>query len=186
MSTTKHLITVDDLDDYPDDDGNRYELIEGELLVSSAPGLPHQLVLQNLQGLLYLFLQDHPIGKVAPGAGAIFSKYDAVIPDLAFVSNERWDQIVANDRFEAAPNLVIEILSPGRENRRRDLELKNRLYGNYGVEEYWIVDPENRLVTVFALNDGILEELTVANHSEEVQSTVLVDLHLAVDKLFNT
>src|SRR6185503_2895979 len=100
MSSTKHLINVDDLDDYPDDDGNRYELIEGALLVSRAPGLPHQLVLQNLQVWLFLFLQQHPIGKIAPGAGAIFSKYDAVIPDLVFVSNERWTQIVANDRFE--------------------------------------------------------------------------------------
>ena len=185
MSSTKHLITVDDLDDYPDDNGNRYELIEGELLVSRAPGLPHQLVLQNLQGLLYLFLRQHPIGKVAPGAGAIFSKYDAVIPDLVFVSHERWDQIVANDRFEAAPNLVIEILSPGRENRRRDLELKKRLYGKYGVEEYWIVDPKDRSVTVFRLNDGVLHEVGSLRDSEEIQSAVLAELHLEAAKLFD-
>jgi len=185
MSLTKHLITVDDLDDYPEDNGNRYELIEGELLVSRAPGLPHQLVLQNLQVWLFTFLQQHPIGKIAPGAGAFFSKYDAVIPDLVFVSHERWDQIVANDRFEGAPNLVIEVVSPGRENRRRDLELKKRLYGKYGVEEYWIVDPENRSVSVFGLNEGVLTELTIASNNQEIQSRVLIDLHLEVEKLFN-
>jgi Uma2 family endonuclease len=79
-----------------------------------------------------------------PGAGAVFSDYDAVIPDLVFVRNERWDEVVANDRFVAAPDLVIEIVSRGKENRERDVSVKRQLYGKYGVAEYWIVDGENQ------------------------------------------
>jgi Uma2 family endonuclease len=184
MSSTKHLITVADLDDFPDDDGNRYELIEGELLVSCAPGLPHQLVLQNLQGELYIFLKRHPIGKAAPGAGAVFSNFDAVIPDLVFVSNERWDQIVADARFVAAPDLVIEIVSPGRQNRRRDLDLKKRLYGTYGVQEYWIVDPEDRSVTVYELKESTLQEVAVIRDNQKICSRILIDLDLEAASLF--
>jgi len=77
MSSIEHLITVADLEKYPDDDGNRYELIEGELYVSTAPGLPHQFVLQNLQLALVNFLRKNPIGRVVPGAGAVFSNFDA-------------------------------------------------------------------------------------------------------------
>ncbi|HEY5402319.1 MAG TPA: hypothetical protein VIK24_05595, partial [Pyrinomonadaceae bacterium] len=82
MSSIEHLITVADLANYPDDDGNRYELIEGELFVSTAPGIPHQLVLHNLQIELAKYLTENPIGKLVPGAGAVFSNFDAVIPDL--------------------------------------------------------------------------------------------------------
>ena len=70
------LLTVADLDACPDDN-NRYELIEGELFVSRAPGLPHQIVIQNLQIALVNCLQSNPIGRVVPGTGAIFSDYDA-------------------------------------------------------------------------------------------------------------
>ena len=88
-SSIEPLLTVADLDAFPDDDGNRYELIEGELFVSRAPGIPHQRVLNNLQMAFGIYLKENPIGIVVPGAGAVFSDYDAVIPDLAFVSNER-------------------------------------------------------------------------------------------------
>src|SRR5207237_6347194 len=81
------LLTVADLDACPDDN-NRYELIGGELFVSRAPGIPHQRVLNNLQLAFGDYLREQPIGIVVPGAGAVFSDYDAVIPDLAFVSNE--------------------------------------------------------------------------------------------------
>ena len=105
-SRTIPLLTVADLDAFPDDDGNRYELIEGELFVSRAPGIPHQRVLQNLQLEFGLYLKANPIGILVPGAGAIFSDYDAVIPDLAFVRNERWDAVVTGEKFTGALDLV--------------------------------------------------------------------------------
>src|SRR6185295_13515105 len=109
------LLTVADLDACPDDN-NRYELIEGELFVSRAPGIPHQRVLLNLIIGLTEYLAHHPIGVLVPGAGAVFSDYDAVIPDLVFVRSERWLQVVTGEKFTGAPDLVIEVLSPGVEN----------------------------------------------------------------------
>src|SRR5437773_7413775 len=137
------LLTVADLDACPEDN-NRYELIEGELFVSRAPGIPHQRVLLNLIIGLTEYLAHHPIGILVPGAGAVFSDYDAVILDLVFVRSERWNSVVSKDRFSGPPDLVIEVISPGKENRERDLLVKRQLYAKYGVAEYWIVDTENR------------------------------------------
>jgi len=184
MSSIEHLITVADLENFPEDDGNRYELIEGELFVSAAPGIPHQLVLLNLQIHLHAYLQRNPIGKLVPGAGAVFSNFDAVIPDLVIVLNERWDQIVANNRFNAAPDLVIEILSPGNENRRRDEIAKRRLYGKYGVEEYWIVDGESRSGEIYCLQGNVLEEFATFSESEIIVSKLLSELNLPVSSVF--
>jgi Uma2 family endonuclease len=181
MSSIEHLITVADLEKYPDDDGKRYELIEGELYVSAAPGLPHQLVLVNLLGAFISYLKINPIGKIVPGAGAVFSNFDAVIPDLVFVSNERWSQIVANDRFSAAPEIVMEVLSPGSENRRRDLMAKRRLYQKYGVQEYWVVDQENHSVLVYHYIET--DEVTF-NPSDALTSDLLPGFEIAVEDLF--
>ena len=181
MSSIEHLITVADLEKYPDDDGNRYELIEGELYVSTAPGLPHQFVLQNLQVALVNFLRKNPIGRVVPGAGAVFSNFDAIIPDLVFVSNQRWSEIVANNRFNAAPDIVIEVLSPGAENRRRDLIAKRRLYQKYGVHEYGVVDQENEAVQSYRFTKD--DEHTF-NSSDTLMSELLPGFEIIVENLF--
>src|SRR6266436_3966135 len=178
------LLTVADLDACPDDN-NRYELIEGELFVSRAPGLPHQIVIQNFQVALADYLKNNPIGIVVPGAGAVFSDYDAVIPDLAFVSNERWSDIVTNDRFNAAPDLVIEVMSPGKENRDRDLLVKRQLYAKHGVAEYWIVDPENRLIEVYRLRDTRLESVASLRHGDEISSSLLPGFRMTVSAVFD-
>ena len=183
VSSDKPLLTVAYLETLPDDN-NRYELIAGELFVSCAPGLPHQLALQRLQVAIVKYLETNPIGIVAPGAGAVFSDYDAVIPDLAFVLNERWEKIVANDRFIAAPNLVIEVVSPGKENRNRDFKAKRGLYAKYGVEEYWIVDRDNRSVTIFRLQDESLEETGTLHDGDQLTSTLLPGFSLNVGSLF--
>jgi Uma2 family endonuclease len=178
-------LTVADLDAFPEDDGNRYELIEGELYVARAPGIPHQRVLNNLQFELGSYLKANPIGILVPGAGAIFSDYDAVIPDLTFVRHERWDQVVTGEKFTGAVDLVVEILSPGAANRRRDLEAKRRLYGKYGIEEYWIVDSENLSVAVFRLEGNALNEIATISGHDELASPLLPGFKLPVSALFN-
>ncbi len=178
------LITVADLDACPED-GNRYELIEGELFVSRAPGIPHQRVIQNLQIALAQYLKGNQIGILVPGTGVVFSDYDAVIPDLVLVRNERWSHAVTGEKFTTAPDLVIEVMSSGKENRQRDQLVKRQLYGRYGVLEYWIVDPENRLVEVYRLQEERLESLATLRNGDEITTPLLPSLKLNVSEIFN-
>ena len=115
--TIEPLLTVADLEAFPENDGNRYELIEGELYVSRAPGIAHQLRLQNLQISLSEYLKKFPVGILVPGAGAIFSDYDAVIPDLAFVRHERWDKVLTGDTFTGAIEIGGVIFGPVTKKR---------------------------------------------------------------------
>ena len=179
------LLTVAHLDAFPEDDGNRYELIEGELYVSRAPGIPHQRVLLNLEIGLSDYLKRNPVGILVPGAGAIFSDYDAVIPDLAFVRHERWDEVVTGDKFTGALDIVIEILSPGTQNRKRDLSAKRKLYANYAIAEYWIVDSENQSVLVFRLHEQSLDEVATLTGDEKLSSPMLPGFQLKVKDIFN-
>ncbi len=105
--------------------------------------------LKTLKFVSAIISKAHPIGILVPGAGAIFSDYDAVIPDLAFVRHERWNQVVTGEKFTGAVDLVVEILHRVPRIVSRDLEAKRRLYAKYGVEEYWIVDSENRSLRFF-------------------------------------
>ena len=183
-SKIEPLLTVADLDAFPEDDGNRYELIGGVLFVSCAPGIPHQRVLLNLEIGVSDYLRVHPIGILVPGAGAIFSDYDAVIPDIAFVRHERWDQVVTGEKFTGALDIVVEILSPGSQNRRRDLSAKRQLYAQYGVAEYWIVDSENRCVLIFRLREQMLEEVSTLHDEDELASPILPGFGLKVSDIF--
>ena len=183
-SKVEPLLTVADLDAFPEDDGNRYELIGGVLFVSRAPGIPHQRVLQNLQIELSNYLRANPIGILVPGAGAIFSDYDAVIPDLAFVRHERWDEVVTGEKFTGALDIVIEILSSGSQNRRRDLSAKRGLYAKYGAAEYWVVDSENECVLVFRLREQTLEEVETVKFDDELSSPLLPLFQLKVSAIF--
>ena len=177
------LLTVADLDACPEDN-NHYELIGGELFVSRAPGIPHQRVLLNLEIVLSNYLREHPIGILVPGAGAIFSDYDAVIPDLAFVRNERWDQVVTGEKFTGALDLVVEVTSPGAENRRRDLLVKRQLYGKSGVTEYWVVDSDNRQIEVYRLQGESLENAGTFRNDDVLDTSLLPDFELTADAIF--
>ena len=183
-SRVEPLLTVADLDVCPDD-GNRYELIEGELFVSRAPGIPHQRVLLNLEIALSEYLKNNPVGILVPGAGAVFSDYDAVIPDLVFVRKERWQDVTSEQKIIRAPDVVVEIISAGIENGRRDLSVKRQLYAKYGVKEYWIVYPEKSSILIFRLLEQKLQEIATLKGDDELTSPILPTFKLKISKIFN-
>ena len=177
VSKTTPLMTVADLEVTPDD-GNRYEVIEGELFVSCAPGIPHQRIVHNLQMALGSYLVRNPIGIVIPGPGVIFSELSGVIPDLVYVSQARQPEIAAGERVTGAPDLVLEVLSPGAENARRDRIVKLQLYGKYGVPAYWIVDPEQRAIEVYRQQQGSLERVGRFMDQDDITSPLFPDFRL--------
>jgi Uma2 family endonuclease len=177
------LLTNKDLECLPDD-GNRYELIEGELYVSTAPDLIHQRTLGKLFRAFTHYLDDHSIGEILFGPGVILSDYDGVIPDLVYLSNERRDEIAGGARILGAPNLVIEIVSPGMQNAERDRKLKLKLYRKYGVEEYWIVDPRERAIEVYRTEDETLKLFTTFVSDEVMTTPLLPGFTCAVKELF--
>jgi Uma2 family endonuclease len=178
------LMTVSDLDSMPED-GNRYEVIEGELFVSKAPGVPHQTVSMSLSGIFLDFLKLNRIGRVLATPGLIFDELSGVIPDLVFIRNDRFAQIVSNERLVAAPDLVIEIVSPGSENQRRDRIAKRQLYGKFGVKEYWLVDLQNRVIEVLVIKGPGLELAATFTENEEIRTPLLPGFVCKVSDVFS-
>lgn len=140
-------ITWDHVQQLPDD-GNRYEAIAGELYVTRAPSVRHQMISQRLNLELVRILADGGHGRVffAPLGVHFPATGEGVQPDLLFISNERRG-IIAPDELKGAPDLVVEILSPTTASR--DTGLKRVLYERQGVAEYWIVDPDAAAVDVW-------------------------------------
>lgn len=145
-------LTYDDFLLFPDD-GQRHELIGGEHYVTPSPNLRHQ----KLSGRLYLslaeYLRAHPaVGEVyyAP-LDVVLSHWDIVEPDLLFVAADQ-PHILTEKNIVGAPALVVEILSPS--TRSRDLQLKQRLFEQSSVREYWMIDPERNTVTVDRLDEA--------------------------------
>ena len=170
MSTKLRPLTIADWEAMPHGDGNRYEIIEGELFVSCSPGLTHERVLINLILLIGNFLKTNHIGEIVGNVGVILSEFSAVIPDLVVFVNEQRDTIIANDRLTGPPALVIEVLSPGSANARRDRVTKLQLYDKHGVAEYWIIHPKNMTVERY-VHQGSALTLLETLHDEQILST---------------
>lgn len=186
MSThTQNLFTIADLELMPDD-LNRYELLEGEIIVSRSPGLTHQDVLVNLLMIIVNHLTRRPEGKAYLNPGVIFDNFNSVIPDIVFVSSSRCKEIASGKHITGAPELVVEIVSPGNVNSRRDRVGKRQVYGKNGVQEYWIVDPIERSVEIYCLRDKVLELFVTARGHDEISSQLLPGLVIPLNGIFGT
>lgn len=177
------VFLVSDLDLMPDDT-NRYEVIDGELFVSRAPSVDHQIVSSNLNAHFVIYLWGTPIGKVIPTPGVIFSDIDGVIPDLVFVTNDTLNRIRTGQRLTGAPDLIVEILSPGPDNQRQDRVAKMHLYGKFGVLEYWLVDPLNRSVEIYALEGQAFRKARTFSDQDELTSNLLPGFRCPVSSIF--
>ncbi len=173
--------TYEDYRHTPED--QRYELLDGKLIVAPAPNLGHQRIDTRLGALLHTFTQEKNLGEVfhAP-CDVVLSNTDVVQPDLLFVSHERAHLLLGGDNVLGAPDLAVEILSPSTAGR--DRKLKRALYAKHGVKEYWLVDPDARTVTVLRLDAGAFEVVALYGEGQTMTSPALAGFTADLNEIF--
>jgi len=178
----RQLLTYDDYLTFPDSDGIRKEIIEGELFMSPAPSIKHQSILRNLFRILDKFIMENDLGEVffAP-CDVIFSNINIFQPDLLFISKMNY-QILTTLNIQGAPDLIIEILSPSTIDN--DRVFKKLVYQKFGVKEYWIVDPQEEIIEVWALKDARFQLHQKAKKTQKFKSKLLEDLELDLSLIF--
>jgi Uma2 family endonuclease len=150
------------------EDQLRHELIDGEHFVTPSPNTGHQEILKRLFRALDAHVERHHIGEVLFAPFDVkLSLFTVLVPDLVYFTTERFARVVNEKHATGAPDLVVEILSPG--TRRRDKGRKRAVYDREGVREYWIVDPEVRSITVLRRprSNAGLTDLTVLTLAED-------------------
>ena len=169
--------TVDDLERMPDD-GRRYELIDGMLLVSPAPAMPHQRVAFFLGMLLEAVCPDDLVVFGTP-VNVRFSLRSALEPDVtvARVADSR------GVRLEQTPLLVAEVLSP--DSVLRDLNLKKAAYERFGIPSYWVIDPDldRPSLRAYELDGGAYAEVAHVTGGEAFRATKPFDVEIVPDRL---
>jgi Uma2 family endonuclease len=176
--------TTADLELLPDDD-RRYEIIDGELYVTRAPHWKHQSLCGRLYTSLDAWSIDSDQGKATINPGVIFTDADNVIPDVVWASNEQLnDALDEAGHLTAAPELVIEVLSPGDQNQRRDRDLKLRLYSARGVREYWIVSQSPQQIEAYRRESGVLKLAVTFLPGDTITTPLLSGFAYPFDRLF--
>jgi Uma2 family endonuclease len=175
------VLTYDDLRTTPDD-GRRYEIIEGDLYVTPAPTISHQRISRNLEFVLHTYVTQHGLGEVlnAP-VDVLLDRHTIVEPDLLFVSSAR-SGMISERGIEGAPDLVVEILSPGTE--QRDRGFKQQAYARYGVAHYWRVDPVARTVTELVLSGASYDVLATHTVGTSMRSALFPALAIDLASIF--
>ncbi|MDX2096873.1 MAG: Uma2 family endonuclease [Leptolyngbyaceae cyanobacterium bins.59] len=176
--------TAADLELFPDN-GNRYEIIEGELLVTRAPDWRHQKASTRISTALDTWSLLTGLGEAVQAPGVIFADVDNVIPDVVWVSRERLAVLLdAAGHLTGAPELVVEVLSPGNENERPDRELKLKLYSERGVQEYWMIDWQKQQVEIYRREQALLRLVNTLFPADRITSPLLPDFSYPVSQLF--
>ncbi|MGJ3246333.1 MAG: Uma2 family endonuclease [Elainellaceae cyanobacterium] len=186
MTSTPNRVrwTTSDIALFPDDD-KRYEIIAGELIVTKAPRWSHQEVAGRIFAKLDDWSQATEVGRAAFNPGIIFTDEDNVIPDVVWASNERLNLLLDDaEHLTGAPELVVEVLSPGEKNIQRDYQLKLKLYSQQGVQEYWIVDKDLRQIQVYRRSNAVLTLVMTLQDGDVLTSPLLPDFSCPLAKFF--
>jgi len=181
MSVPQSLrFTYEDYVLLPED--RRHEVIDGELYLTPAPTPYHQLVKQRIERLLLEHVEGRALGQIldAP-CDVVLSRFDVLQPDIFFVSSSRL-AIIGEKFITGAPDLVVEVLSPG--TRRRDRISKAKRYARFGVREMWIADPDRKTIEVFVnTGDGFRRE-ALYDGDRVLRSPLLPGLEIPIARVF--
>lgn len=164
----------------------RYEIIDGDLFMVPSPNEAHQRILLTLTTILLNYIKKNKLGYIycAP-FDVLFSEEDIVQPDIIFVSDKN-KKIITKDNIQGAPDLLVEILSPG--TSKRDVGIKKKLYAKKGVREYWIVGPEEETIEVLNLKEGEFlgksYNTGVAGQTSRLSSSVIQGFDIDIREIF--
>ena len=176
------LVTYEDYRDMPEDE--RYEIIDGELVMAAAPSVVHQLIQDNIGRRLSLFVHENNLGRVLWSAtDVLLSEINVVQPDILFISRAR-ASIMTYNVINGAPDLVVEILSPS--NTQHDTVRKRELYARFRVPEYWQADSDALEVTVLTLAGDDYDVAGVYKMGDTLVSPNLPGFALAVEDIFDS
>ncbi len=176
------LITVEELFNMELEEGYFYELLNGRIVKKQAPSPPHQKAVANLNWLINNFVRERDLGDCYTSPiDVFFDKYNNTQPDILFIKKERLF-IVTKDGIQGQPDLIVEVLSPS--TYRVDRIAKMKTYCEFGVSEYWIVDPNNKAIEVHFLENNAYVMTSIAVETGEVVSKVLEEFKVDIEKIF--
>ncbi|NJL49357.1 MAG: Uma2 family endonuclease [Leptolyngbyaceae cyanobacterium SM2_5_2] len=178
--------TTRDLNAMPDDGGwKRYEIIDGDLYVTRAPHIRHQGAAGKLHVRLETWSEQTGLGSAFQAPGVIFSPTDAVIPDVVWISRDRLaNGIDEVGHLTVAPELIVEVLSPGDLNEQRDKEVKLKLYSLHGVQEYWIVSWQRQTLEIYRRTETQLQLFGTLLAGDTLTSPLLPGFSTPVATIF--
>lgn len=184
QATNRVRWTTEDLKRLPDS-SNRYEIIDGRLLMTRAPHWRHQKVISNVARVLNDWSDISNLGEAVPTPGVIFEDADNVIPDVVWISYDRLSVGLDEEgHLTIAPELMVEVLSAGKQNQERDRETKVKLYSERGVQEYWILDWRIQQLEIYRRDDGLLKLVTTLLPQDSLTSPILPGFTCQIVNLF--
>lgn len=173
--------TYRELQNLEADENELYELINGKLMKRASPTTAYQRMVKKLSMKMDAFINKKKLGELffAP-IDVVLDEHNMVQPDILFVSEQKHD-IVQEAYIAGVPDLVVEILSPSSIARDRDTKMK--LYAQFKVSEYWIVDPLAPCIEVYKLGENVYNLYSYVYEKGEVESTILEKFKLKISSL---
>jgi Uma2 family endonuclease len=181
VSAVDPRVSFAELCQWPDD-GRRYELYDGEVIVVPAPMPRHQVVALRISHLL----QDYAdasggLALISP-IDIAFTEHDVLQPDVVLFRPERRSQIDMMEVIRIAPDLAVEVLS--RTTEARDRGRKMQMFARFGVPEYWIVDPVRNVLEIYELNERVYVLAATCGETARVDSPTLPGLSFYARRVF--
>ncbi|HWE62386.1 MAG TPA: Uma2 family endonuclease [Chloroflexota bacterium] len=175
--TTRTMLPFSEYLKLPEDDPQKYEMIEGELYAMPQPRFKHQRVAGRLMRLLDEFVDSRQLGRVCEPINLYQDEVNYVHPDISYFTAAQAAMLEEELVVRLPPPLVVEVLSPSTAVKDRDA--KRCWYANLGVQEYWLVDADREVVEVIDLRSGMVQQ------TDPVRSSVLVGLELQLARIFS-
>ncbi|HFA49138.1 MAG TPA: Uma2 family endonuclease [Bacteroidetes bacterium] len=182
FKTKKKRLTYEDYARLTPPDSGNYELHNGQIIHMPSPTPLHQDMVGELYSHMKAYAKANKLGKVyiAP-LDTLFDQFNTFQPDVLFISKERLE-IIGDKKIEAAPDLVVEVLSGG--NTRKEMLHKKQTYETFGVREYWLIDLKKETVTQYLLQEGEFKS-TRFSFDEETVSVALPGYKVCLKKVLD-